>query len=98
MSQPDKVGITNDRRKDKSTPIMWAVATDRFLSGWGHAPDKSYIAYAVHVDDITSGRVNRLFSWMRERGDFIRVRTNINLPRLRDGCHLSVNDIPEWIE
>jgi hypothetical protein len=88
-------GIIEDRRKDKRVPIMWAVATDKFMSGWGMAPDKSYIAYPIYV--YNSKEHKALMTWMKDRNDFIRVRENVNLPKVRDGCHLSINDAPDWL-
>ena len=85
-------GIVKDhRKKDLDEPLCWAVATDKFMSGWGLAPDKSYVAYPIysHEDE------RRLTAWMEERHDFIRVRVNAKLPRVRDGCHLSIYDRPE---
>ena len=87
-------GITVDHRtKDLSKPLTWAVATDRFMSGWGQAPDTSYVAYPVYswTDE------QELMRYMRGRSDFIRVRINANLPRVRDGCHLSIYDRPDHL-
>jgi len=88
-------GIVNDRRKNKTDPIMWAVATDKFMSGWGMAPRHSYIAYPIH--EYNSDTHKKLMAWMRNRGDFIRVRENASLPRVRNGDHLSINDVPDWL-
>lgn len=85
-------GIIKDHRTvDLETPSLWAVATDRFMSGWGMAPDKSYVAYPLYDYNEDEKRIVR---WMRGRGDFIRVRVNVNLPRVREGCHLSIYDRP----
>jgi len=86
-------GITKDHRtKDLDEPKLWAVATDRAMSGSVLAPDKSYVAYPIYStkDNL------EIVAWMRnDRKDFIRVRCNANLPRVRDGCHLSIYDRPE---
>ena len=85
-------GIVKDHRKeDLDAPVLWAVATDKFMSGWGQAPDKSYVAYPLYDYNEDEKRIIR---WMRGRGDFIRVRVNCELPRVREGCHLSIYDRP----
>ena len=87
-------GITVDHRtKDLDKPLTWAVATDRFMSGWGQAPVTSYVAYPVY--SLTDEQ--DLMRYMGERGDFIRVRINMRLPRVRDGCHLSIYDRPNHL-
>ena len=86
-------GIVDDRRKNKTAPSLWLVATDKFMSGWGQAPDKSYIAYPVY--NYGSVEYYNLLQWMEDRNDFIRVRLNMSLPRVKDGCHLSINDAPD---
>lgn len=84
-------GIIKDhRRRDLETPPCWAVATDKFMSGWGQAPDTSYVAYPIY--DYRDQQA--LLAYMRARDDFIRVRVNSALPRLRAGCHLSIYDRP----
>ena len=85
-------GIMQDHRTvDTESPQLWAVATDRFMSGWGLAREgKSYVAYPIY--DATDEQ--ELVRWMEERSDFIRVRVNVNLPRLSDGDHLSLYDRP----
>ena len=84
-------GITNDHRKDDTAePLCWAVATDKFMSGWGLAPVASYVAYPIYSYDDQQA----LTRYMEDRSDFIRVRINAELPRLRDGCHLSIYDRP----
>lgn len=89
----------NDHRTKDTRPAkeisLWLVATDKFMSGWGMAPGSSYVAYPA--DNLTMTQRNNLESWMDERSDFIRVRTNSNLPRGRDGDHLSIYDLPNSI-
>lgn len=90
-------GITEDTRTVDTRPIseikLWAVATDRFMSGHGMAPRKSYVAYPV--DEI--GTQSDLLDWMERRSDFQRVRLNLKLPCLHDGDHLAVYDVPGFL-
>jgi hypothetical protein len=88
--------MINDQRTKDIRPIkevrLWAVATDRVLSGWGMAPRKSYVAYPL--DKLNEqGRGSKLTDWMDDRTDFLRVRINLRLPRLQDGDHLSIYDV-----
>ena len=88
-------GILNDHRTKDTRPIkevhLWAVATDRFMSGWVMAPRKSYVAYPLDKLD-EQGQKNKLLDWMKDRSFFLRVRINLKLPRLQDGDHLSIYD------
>lgn len=90
-------GILEDTRTLDTRPIkevrLWAVATDKLMSGHGMAPRKSYVAYPV--DEL--GYSSKLFDWMAKRSDFRRVRLNLRLPRLHDGDHLTVYDAPEFL-
>lgn len=87
-------GIINDRRAERTDkPGYYLVATDKFMSGWGQAPDKSYVAFPVYADTDYQ-HVGELERWMHKREDWIRVRTNSNLPRVQEGQHCSVYDLP----
>lgn len=93
-------GILADHRTADTRPIsevtLWAVATDRCMSGWGIALRKSYVAYPV--DKLNEqGLEHRTLNWMERRNDFQRVRLNLKLPRLHDGDHLAVYDVPEFL-
>lgn len=93
-------GILEDTRTVDTRPIseiaLWAVATDKLMSGCGSAPRKSYVAYPV--DKLSAdGREQPLLWWMETRSDFQRVRLNCKLPRLHDGDHLAVYDVPDHI-
>jgi len=81
---------TKDTRDTKEIQL-WAVATNRIMS-WGHAPRKSFVAYPADEADCS-----KLLAWMENRGDFQRVRLNLKLPRLHEGNHLSVYDVPTEI-
>ena len=91
--------ITKDHRTKDTRPASevryWAVATDSFMSGWGMAPNRSLVAYPI--DKLDGSQECRLFAWMRNRGDFKRVRDNLTLPRLGNGDHLSIYDVPDFI-
>lgn len=86
--------ITNDHRtRDTAKPHIWLVATDRTMSGWGHAPRNSYVAYPTYGhEDRKVGR-----EWLKRNDAFIRVRENLSLPRLRKGDHLSIYD-RGWVD
>jgi len=82
--------IVDHRTRDTHEPYAWAVATDKFMSGWGLAPVASYVAYPVYSYEDEIG----LLAWMDARSDYIRVRLNAELPRLSYGKHLSIYDRP----
>lgn len=84
-------GTIKDRRiEDLEQPGSWIVATDKVASGWRNGPTSVYSAYPVYdhqdVRDITQ--------YCENRHDLVRVRHNINLPRVRDNCHLRIYDRP----
>jgi len=82
-------GMINDHRTEDTTePNLWAVATNKLLSGWGQAPGNSYVAYPIYTHEDQCAVVR----YMEDRPDFIRVRINLNLPRLKDGDHLAIYD------
>jgi hypothetical protein len=66
----------------------FVVATDKFMSGWGNAPGKSYVAMPFfspeHMDSIEN-RFNL-------RSEFLRVRVVAKTwrPKLRAGDHLYI--------
>lgn len=90
-------GTLTDHRTADTRPTsevaLWAVATDKRMSGHGMAPHKSYVAYPV--DEI--GTQSDLLYWMERRNDYKRVRLNCKLPRLHDGDHLAIYDAPEFL-
>lgn len=94
-------GTLNDQRTEDTRPIkevrLWAVATDKFKSGWGQAPRTSYVAYPLDLAGDNGSFQHRLLDWMEDRTDFMRVRINLKLPRLQDGDHLSIYDVPDEI-
>ena len=87
------MAVTDHRYIDTSVPAFWVVATDRVMSG-RQVPGKSYVAYPAY----SSKDERELVRWMKEdRADFIRVRVNLELPRLSGNDHLSLYDRP-WME
>lgn len=85
-------GIVDDMRtaEDKASTRFFAVGTDKFLSGWGQAPGRSYFALPCKNYDealICAGN-------LRKRGDMLRVRIVAGTwrPHLRDGDHLSIRN------
>lgn len=93
----NKSYTVQDHRKSDTRPTsevqQWIIATDKFMSGWGMAPGRSLVAYPYDV--ISLNAAADLYQWMQERTDYIRVRTARDLPRMRDGDHLSIYDVPE---
>lgn len=54
----------------ESHPCL-VVATDRHMSGWGHAEGgSSYAAWACRVQDE-----DLVLRWLHSRGDMVRIRT-----------------------
>jgi hypothetical protein len=92
-------GTIQDHRTRDTRPIKeidaWYVATDRIMSGWGHAPRRSLVAYPRPTNRRDA---QRLGDWLSNRDDFQRVRINSALPRLYEGDHLCLYDVPEWLE
>ena len=79
-------------RNIEAEGALYVVATDRFMSGWGSAPRKSY--YAVACNDMNQARDVEMR--MSHRSDFKRVRINADLPRTKDGDHLHVVPFEEF--
>lgn len=90
--------IVKDHRTRDTRPVasvrLWIVATDKVMSGWGMAPNRSLVAYPADGDHE---QLAALYDFCDGRSDFIRVRTNLKLPRLGDGDHLSIYDVPVQI-
>ena len=85
----------NDERTEK--PAAFAVATDSFMSGWGHAPGRSLFAIAVR----TREELDTVLDNMEAREDFKRPRNVQPIKRggkwipnckLRNGDHLSIRN------
>lgn len=79
--------MVNDRRTPEQVKetVLYVVANDRFMSGWGLAPKRSLFAVACTAE--TYEDVERR---MRTRSEMKRVRVNSRLPRVHDGDHLSI--------
>lgn len=90
-------GTIVDHRTRDTRPIseigFWAVATDRFLSGWGQAASRSLVAYPL--TGLGYKQQEDILAMMDKRQEFQRVRTNLHLPRLGAGDHLSIYDAPD---
>lgn len=87
--------VTDDQRGDGRPAMGYVVATDSFLSGWGHAPGRSLFAVAVGTREEREA----IESNMAARSDmtrprFVRPRKSDGFPdvRLQRGDHLSVRD------
>lgn len=85
-----------DSRTVDTRPIgsisKWLVANDKFVSHWGRAPKRSIVAYPV--DELSYESFNELFSFCKGRSDFVYARVQGKLPRMHDGDHLSIYDVP----
>ena len=70
----------DDRNETELLTHNWAVvATDKFMSGWGHAKGgKSRVAWAV--DHVT--KTNELFKWVSNRSEMKYVSI-VNLKNYR---------------
>lgn len=90
--------IIKDHRTRDTRPVpsvrLWMVATDKIMSGWGMAPGRSLVAYPADGDHK---QLAALYKFCDDRPDFLRVRTSLKLPRLHDGDHLSIYDVPSQI-
>lgn len=93
--------IEDDRKTND--PLCYVLATDDFMSGWGHAPNRSLYAFACK-DESEAERVEIA---MNNRDDFKRVRRCYHVkkggtPRiqLESGDHLKIVDAhtaPEFL-
>ena len=71
--------IADDRTETEMDTHRWlVVATDRFLSGWGHAQGGSSVAAWACS---TLAEVERVEARIRARGDMSRVRVVRDAPR-----------------
>ncbi len=85
----------DDRRKpeDKAATVFLVVATDSFMSGWGHAPGRSL--FAVPCRSWEEAKI--VEDNMRHRSEMKRVRVvgKGYRPKLRDGDHYSIRDMSD---
>ena len=82
--------IRDDRTdEEKAATVGFMVATDRFMSGWGHAPGRSIVAVpCVSADDAATVERRLIL-----RSEMKRVRWasgNTYRPKLRAGDHLHI--------
>lgn len=87
--------IIDDRRTEEEKATTWGfvVATDSFMSGWGMAPGRSYLAVPVRSPREAMVVADN----MRHRSEMRRVRTVGRdwRPRLREGDHLSIRSMED---
>ena len=85
--------IKDDRtREDVEKTKGFVVATDKFMSGWGSAPGKSYVA----VPFISAEDRERIEIRMRRRPEMKRIRIVYGKkyrPSLHSGDHLHIYNI-----
>lgn len=87
--------VTDDQREDGRPAMGYVVATDSFLSGWGHAPGRSLFAVAVGTrEEREAIESNMAAREDMKRPRFVRPRKSDGLPdvRLKRGDHISVRD------
>ena len=83
--------ITVDNRTDadKANTALFVVALDKFMSGWGGAPGRSY--FAVPCASLEQAKIVQ--ANMRHRSEMTRVRlrwASQRIVSLRHGDHLSI--------
>ena len=80
----------NDQRTDEQREYTtwYAVATDKFMSGWGQAPRKSYYAIPCKNYDQAERAVEYLAS--RSEMKYVRIAKAPYRPKMQDGDHLSI--------
>ena len=88
-------GVVDDRRgaDEREGTRFFTVGTDRFLSGWGKAPGRSYFALpCLTIEEAETCAEN-----LRRRGDMLRVRIVGRgwRPKLGPGDHLSIRNREE---
>ena len=66
--------------------MIYAVATDSFMSGWGNAQGRSLVAIACQTNEDLDFALDKLY----RREEMKRVRINLNLPRVGPGDALDV--------
>jgi hypothetical protein len=84
--------LADDRTEEvKNRPHLIVLGTDRFMSGWGMAEGgPSYAGWACDP-----GHVNAVESWVRQRGDQLRVRIvgpDYRPPGGPGHCHIYVHE------
>ena len=82
--------MIQDRRtpEEVAATVGFIVATDRFMSGWGHAPGRSLFAVPFRAWED----VEKIRQWLDARPEMLRVRVvgKHYRPKLREGDHLSI--------
>jgi len=89
-------GATIDDRRseqDKRRTLFFVVATDKFMSGWGNAPGRSF--FAVPCESLEQAEI--VEDNMHHRSEMKRVRIvgHDYRPKLRSGDHYSIRDMSD---
>lgn len=65
----------DDRTPEQKKTHVWAVvARDKFMSGWGPCKNgASRCAWAVPIEMVHDGRLDRLESWVNNRSEMVYV-------------------------
>jgi len=74
----------------------YVLATDTFLSGWGHSKSKDDVLVFVAKDFQQAERIE---SVLRARGEMKRVRINTTKPRLSESWYVQLfteETYPSW--
>lgn len=81
---------------ERAETAYYAIATDKFMSGWGGAPGRSLFAVPCRTREDAEIAADNL----RARGEMKRVRIvaawNLCRVRRRSGDHLSVGSMGAW--
>jgi len=77
-----------DVRKKKTQPWNYVIMIDSFMSGWGKAPGRSYIAIAVDNQE----EADIVMQNARKRSEMKSIRLRKKLPKVSEGDHLKVTD------
>lgn len=87
----------DDVRRNKSQPFGFVIMIDKFMSGWGKAPERSY--YAIAVDNQEEADI--VMENAENRSEMKSIRLRKKLPKIAEGDHLKVTDKYEasnWFE
>jgi hypothetical protein len=87
--------MIQDERKNTARPMCYVVATDEFMSGWGHAPARSLYALACY----SVREQEAVMIAMNKRDEMKRPRIVSNLKKdgtpkisVHENDHLSIKD------
>jgi hypothetical protein len=80
--------IVKDDTKGRYAKAGYVVAQDKAMSGWGHAPKRSF--YVVQVD--TMEEAETVMANMGFRSEMKKVHHTKMLPNVRSGDHMHIVD------